>query len=122
MQTNERDMDTLQFNNKRLTKRIEVLQEELNSNAAHQHHSWLLGSGSAEIKRELEQCRESLGVTMEDLQRKIVENQELNEELSEMEVAHNRSVKSLQSQVGKLEQQIVKLNVISVIYECVMTM
>lgn len=103
------EIDALRFNNKRLTKRIQVLQSELQESGKHQ--SWILGSGSTEIKRELERCKQTLEVTAEDLQHKILDNERLSEQLADIQSIHDAELAKLRSQNAAIATELATMKV-----------
>ncbi|KAK9719840.1 hypothetical protein K7432_004548 [Basidiobolus ranarum] len=97
-------LDTLNFHNQRLTKRIEDLQKNGSPKLSGQ---WLL---RASAKKELEKQRITLEATTLDLQSKIEENENLHKEIYEIHSLYTEQLNVYQKKVDELEKERNSLN------------
>ncbi|KAI7902735.1 uncharacterized protein BX663DRAFT_486539 [Cokeromyces recurvatus] len=98
----QEQLDLLAFHNERLTKRIQAVQE----NEQKGSHFSLLGSS---VKKELEKNARALEEANLDLERKIIENEKLHEELSERQFEFTDNINNLLKQIQELEKRIKEL-------------
>ncbi|ORX92924.1 hypothetical protein K493DRAFT_316302 [Basidiobolus meristosporus CBS 931.73] len=92
-------LDTLNFHNQRLTKRVEDLQRNGSPKLGGQ---WLL---RASAKKELEKQRITLEATTLDLQGKIEENENLHKEVYEIHSLYTEQLNVYQKKVDELENE-----------------
>ncbi|KAJ1981947.1 hypothetical protein H4R34_001886 [Dimargaris verticillata] len=93
-------VDSLQFNNTRLTKRLEDLQRALVQQKR--------GSGwfaSASSQRDLSSAREALEVISGELEAKINENEQLHSDIADVRAACQRETDSLRTEIQRLNQE-----------------
>ncbi|KAJ1994465.1 hypothetical protein H4R33_000249 [Dimargaris cristalligena] len=92
-------MDTLEFNNRRLIKRLDVLQTAAAQQAKSQRGWLFAGTGT---RRDLSSTREALEAISHELQAKINENESLHSELSETRAAFERQLSTLRRDIATL--------------------
>ncbi|CAO3610118.1 unnamed protein product [Cunninghamella blakesleeana] len=95
-------LDVMAFHNERLSKRIEAVQKEDTKGT----HFSLLGGN---IKKELEKSTQALDAANLDLEKKIKENEELHDKISDVNFTYTKNIKDLYQQITKLEKQIEEL-------------
>lgn len=97
------EIDTLTFNNNRLIKRVQVLQEELENVKNSSSSGGWFGSGVrqelAKTKSELEQFKEELNV-------KIKENEELHIYIYNLKLEHKTIKEDIMERMEKLKSEI----------------
>ncbi|KAG1474040.1 hypothetical protein G6F56_000595 [Rhizopus delemar] len=98
----QEQLDLLSFHNERLTKRIQAVQDSEQKGS----YFSLLG-GSA--KKELEKNTQALDAANSDLERKILENEQLHDELTEKQSEFTASINVLLKQIQDLEDRVDEL-------------
>ncbi|KAJ8412629.1 hypothetical protein AAFF_G00115800 [Aldrovandia affinis] len=94
----EQEMDSLSFRNQQLTKRVELLQEELTTSEAKGKKSRHRGDSPSQ------QGLQTQIVFDEDLQKKIQENERLHIQFFEADEQHRRQEAQLQARLEELER------------------
>ncbi|KAF0286903.1 Protein phosphatase 1 regulatory subunit 21 [Amphibalanus amphitrite] len=95
----QQEVDSLTFRNSQLTRRVAVLQEELEPSPQHKQSKKKVTKGSTGDAPP----PSNLNVLEEELMSKINANEKLNEMLSESEQRHREEVGSLTSRLRQLE-------------------
>ncbi|KAJ1982753.1 hypothetical protein H4R35_000112 [Dimargaris xerosporica] len=93
-------VDTLQFNNTRLTKRLEDLQRALVQQK--RSSGWFTSTTS---QRDLSSAREALEVISGELEAKINENEQLHSDITDIQAACQRKTDSLRAEIQRLDQE-----------------
>lgn len=96
----EQEMDSLTFRNQQLTKRVTVLQDELDLMQARPKKGKMKGPGlspNAELTNH---------VLDEELQKKIAENAHLLSAMQDKDSAHEQEISLLTQHIGKLEREL----------------
>lgn len=99
------ECESLTFNNNRLTKRVEILQDELEKEK-NSSGGWF-GSGT---KQELNKTKLALEQYQEELDTKIKENEELHIHLYESKQEHKTIMEDVMERMAKLKQTIDERN------------
>lgn len=86
------ELDTLSFQNKQLTRRLELLQEDANSKDASSRR------GSKSTKKMSKAAEDALQLQEEELRRKIVENESLHRRRQEEGREYEQKIRELQQQ------------------------
>ncbi|XP_062318883.1 protein phosphatase 1 regulatory subunit 21 isoform X2 [Osmerus eperlanus] len=96
----EQEMDSLSFRNQQLTRRVELLQEELSASEARVGGRRTKGKGDSPSQQGQTQI-----VFDEDLQKKIEENERLHIQFYEAGEQHQRQLSQLEALVEELQQE-----------------
>ncbi|KAJ1925882.1 hypothetical protein IWQ60_004284 [Tieghemiomyces parasiticus] len=93
-------MEGYEFNNRRLTRRLDALQSELARAKSTGRSAWF---GGKDTQRDLSSAREALEALGSDLQAKIDENEELHSMLAEARAALTGRTRALEMEVAQLQ-------------------
>lgn len=109
LRKSEAEMESVNFRNQQLSKRVEILQMEMEKNRIRET-SGKKGSRDHLHNQELVIASENLNsVFGEELQLKIEENERLHQRLNEIDKNHEEKVDSLQSRIRELESRLSKI-------------
>lgn len=103
LRKNEQEMESLNFRNQQLTRRVTVLQEELES--LHQKHRGKNKQKSI-VETHGQQAPLTNSILGEELQQKIEENARLHQKLQETELEHQTIVQKMQTHLDELEKEV----------------
>ena len=96
------ELDTLGFQNKQLTRRLELLQEDANSKDASSRR------GSKSTKKMSKAAEDALQLQEEELRRKIIENESLHRRRQEEGRGYEQKIRELQQQLEASQVQVVE--------------
>ena len=105
----EQEMEALHFRNQQLTKRIEVLQDEMDKTTEVGGKGGKSGSRKLSVGRDADavQNSESLNsVIGQELSAKIEENERLHERLSTVDVSYGEVIERLNSRIREVEAEV----------------
>ncbi|XP_065051999.1 protein phosphatase 1 regulatory subunit 21-like [Rhopilema esculentum] len=92
----EQEIDSLQFRNDQLSKRVEILQGDLDA--------WERGNGKPKPAQDYRQNEVGRSVHAQELEMKIKENEGLHEQLHDANEQHHRIVKELEGRIESYER------------------